>query len=135
LLAALAYSLFLLAALPPPFQHAQGLEVGVSLLGDFGPVVCKFGPDALKPVLKQTIAALTKQTPQQLARLPALADALATVDPKILAVSGWDTQDFVCRRRPGNESQGRFDTWRKSLPLNPCFISAVEGSVRQPRRW
>jgi hypothetical protein len=65
----------------------QGLEIGISLLGDFGPTVCKFGPDVLKPVLEQTIATLLKQTPEQLARLPQLADTLANVDPAILGVS------------------------------------------------
>jgi hypothetical protein len=78
-------------ALLPCRNPTQGLEIGVGLLSDFGPVVCKFGPEALKPVLKQTIGALLKQTPQQLARLPQLADALANVDPKILAVSDCNT--------------------------------------------
>lgn len=59
----------------------------MTLLGDFGPVVCKFGPDTLKPVLTQIIDGLLQQTPEQLARLPQLADTMANLDPKALAVS------------------------------------------------
>lgn len=69
------------------FVSLQGIEIGLALLPEFGPVVCKFGPDALKPVLEATIASLLTQTTEQLARLPALADAMANVDPAILGVS------------------------------------------------
>jgi len=63
----------------------RGLEIGVTLLGDFGPVVCKFGPDTLKPVLTQIIDGLLQQTPEQLARLPQLADTMANLDPNALS--------------------------------------------------
>jgi hypothetical protein len=65
----------------------QGITIGLELFGDFGPTVCKFGPDALKPVMEQTLDILIKQSPEQLARLPQLADTMANVDPAILTVS------------------------------------------------
>lgn len=78
--------------LPPPHntshsKRKQGIEVGIGLLEKAGPAVCKFGPDALKPVLEQTIDSLLKQTPEQLSRLPQLSVAVAMVDPKTLGVS------------------------------------------------
>lgn len=71
----------------------------MTLLGDFGPVVCKFGPEALKPVLQQTISILLKQTPEQLARLPALADTLTSINPATLAVS------VLCKRALHEEEE------------------------------
>jgi hypothetical protein len=65
----------------------QGVSIGLELFGDFGPTVCKFGPDALKPVMSQTLDILIKQSPEQLARLPQLAETMANVDPAILTVS------------------------------------------------
>lgn len=65
----------------------QGITIGLELFADFGPTVCKFGPDALKPAMEQTLDILIKQSPEQLARLPQLADTIANVDPAILTVS------------------------------------------------
>lgn len=75
------------ASAKPRTTDRQGLEIGVTLLGDFGATVCKFGADALKPVMSQTLDSLLKQTPEQLARLPQLAEAMAAIDPAVLSVS------------------------------------------------
>jgi hypothetical protein len=76
----------------------QGLEVGVSLLGPFGAVVCRYGPDTLRPVMKATIEGLITQSPETLARLPEFTDILANADPAVMAVRGAAADPGCCCR-------------------------------------
>jgi len=66
----------------------QGIEIGVALVEDFGKVVCKFGADALSPVLKELLNLLNNQSTETLGQLPALVDALTRADPNLFGVRG-----------------------------------------------
>jgi hypothetical protein len=65
---------------------AQGIEIGVALIGDFGAVVCRFGAAELRPVLTQMLAALNKAPASALANLPELTAALTRLEPATVQV-------------------------------------------------
>jgi hypothetical protein len=61
--------------------HAQGAEVGIGLLGDFGTVVCKFTAAELRPIMAKLLDILNQQNEETLGNLPAFTDALTRLDP------------------------------------------------------
>jgi hypothetical protein len=74
-------NLFLLIA-----PQAADIALNPALTGGIGALACKFGVQVLYDTLNSTLGTIAAQSPETLANLPALADALVQLPPAALQV-------------------------------------------------